>query len=792
MASLAAVVLCAMAARAAPSPAAARVNWLSHPVRANETVLVSGAFGADASFVLRPGRGPSVTISAGQTDAHTASFVLPASTLASAAGGEEEEVYAAWQVDGGRWLNTPDIWWFQGDLGKAASSGGELRVFGRSLCANGALASPTLRLRSKGTAAAHFVKNISAEPASCDAFHAKFRLDGVPAGTYEGDMLGGGSAAAAGWAPLRMFSSAADPRDGTITVQTAGGLARALFGERVFNVAAYCTVGTDCGVVGTNSSFAVLAALRAARAAGGGTVLIPRGQWFLNHTAGALAVPPNTLLRGEAASLTAVFFPEQMMGEAPTPAYLYGDFSAAASWGVEDLTVYISRYYSGVVNCGASTDGFSMRRVRVRANAFAMLGAPVGSPSRGRSANYTQPDVGAAVRLEGCTNFVIADNDIYATWAVFQTGGKTSSGADAPNSDGGLILRNTIWNGGGVLNFDSVRGIVFEGNTATGISLAAFGSNIADYNYYEGFAHHVYMHANRQQHVWGADREVVTLDPCSGSFTANVAAADGTALAFNMSSAHGGPAGVVPGGLVSILDGAGAGQYRRLTSNAGNGSVTIDAPFDTPLDATSLAQLSDMRGQMIFDANEFTDTGAFQLYGNAYDVVVANTVFTRATGLFSWALAESDHNYCPNLRVQFLGNRVVEGAHMFNYVSDRLGNEGKVMMEPYTFNVVTDGVQFGGGGGDQPPLPYAGPLARLVVLRRNTVDSNGGIFLGGASAGIVMEHNVVANSTCLPRHGVSQSLGACIGVDRAHLSGVIVTRGNIAAPPPATATDRNY
>ena len=40
-------------------------------------------------------------------------------------------------------------------------------------------------------------------------------------------------------------------------------------------------------------------------------VLLPRGQWYLNHSEGALVVPPNVVLRGAATALTAVYFPEQ-------------------------------------------------------------------------------------------------------------------------------------------------------------------------------------------------------------------------------------------------------------------------------------------------------------------------------------------------------------------------------------------------------------------------------------------------------------------------------------------------
>ena len=58
-------------------------------------------------------------------------------------------------------------------------------------------------------------------------------------------------------------------------------------------------------------------------------------------------------------------------------------------------------------------------------------------------------------------------------------------------------------------DFDSVRDVIFEENTAVGIALASFGSNVANYNFYDGYAHHVYHSANTMQHVWGADREPV-------------------------------------------------------------------------------------------------------------------------------------------------------------------------------------------------------------------------------------------------------------------------------------------
>lgn len=75
----------------------------------------------------------------------------------------------------------------------------------------------------------------------------------------------------------------------------------------------------------------------------------------------------------------------------PDPSHLFpGAGSTTGSWGLSDLSIYITHFYNGFCYCGANVDGFVLRRVLLRANAFAMLGVPLGNPSRGRTANYTQ------------------------------------------------------------------------------------------------------------------------------------------------------------------------------------------------------------------------------------------------------------------------------------------------------------------------------------------------------------------------------------------------------------------
>ena len=331
----------------------ASLNWMSQLIAANETVLLAGG-GFNTSSVVqltRPGM-PTITTNPLHVSEVALSFILPAAVSSLSWGVT---------VDGSNelWLNAPEIWWWQGDLGVAASVGGQLRVFGRALAMGASL--PTLRLRHIGSQ--QWGAPVVASSAS--AWHATFPMTLAP-GAFEAELQGGGDAAAAGWIPLVSFTAPAVPRDRLVEVR---GSSRAVFGQAIFDVGDFCRVGSDCGVVGTNSSWAVLRALEAAGEVGGGTVQLPRGQWYLNHSAGDLRIPPNVLLRGEATDLTAIYFPEQQKGEAPWPAYLHttartAGAAAPFAWAVEDLTLYISHFYEGVVHCGTDVDGFSMRRVR--------------------------------------------------------------------------------------------------------------------------------------------------------------------------------------------------------------------------------------------------------------------------------------------------------------------------------------------------------------------------------------------------------------------------------------------
>ena len=161
-----------------------------------------------------------------------------------------------------------------------------------------------------------------------------------------------------------------------------------------------------------------------------------------------------------------------------------------------------------------------------------------------------------------------------------------------------------------------------------------------------------------------------------GDYNGPVKVLPGGGTKLELTPGSGSAAGGSMGGMVSVLAGTGSGQYRRLVhiakgASGGGDVVTLDRPFETPLDETSIVQLGPFKGRFIFDENRYEDCGAFQLYANAADVIVSKHHFARAEGLLSWGRATGGHVYAPNIRVQFVDNVVEEGNHMWNWSARR-------------------------------------------------------------------------------------------------------------------------
>ena len=343
-------------------------------------------------------------------------------------------------------------------------------------------------------------------------FEARFELpSSLAPGEYTAELSNGLSSPSKGeWFPLDMFigCDGSTPSCGAGRLTTVTISKARVWPTQVFEVDCEWhkpIFERPCGWVGARDTGQLDAALAKAKAAGGGIVHLPRGQYYID---GPIVVPPNTVVRGEATDLVSIYFREQQPWEAPTPGYIHANNSAAA-WAVEDLAVYVSSFYHSVFHVGPTTVDFALRRVRVRAAAYAMLddrscGTTCGSNSRGnnvsaetlcrpcvpapffcpktihfcpqisclgnscpnnkhRFANFSHMSSGEVVMLAGNSGYSITDCDLLGTAIIIHTGTHgASSGSPARY---GYIARNVLWNANAAHWFDGIKEVICKSGT---------------------------------------------------------------------------------------------------------------------------------------------------------------------------------------------------------------------------------------------------------------------------------------------------------------------------------------
>lgn len=394
------------------------VSWVSSPLNANDTAIVLGGGFDPTSAVVHlstlsstPFVSVVITPVPGHTTEGSLKFTVP-----------EDFPEDAWELrivnngtglSSGPWaLNTAQPWWVQGDCGDTATPGGWLRVFGTSISSTSetvtklrrrirdlrdAISSPkaaaddaagddsavvqaaveildirsrlaglpqpqtTLRLTSLSSGLPVY---INATAANASKWSAYFPLPaGLALGDYNVSVSNGNGGVTWAFTALDSFITPDMPHASSITIAPP----RSWPGVARFTVA---TRSLPCRQPCNTSDDALSAALEAAATSGGGTVYFPRGQYFLTR---AVIVPPFTVLAGEREDLVALYFAEDTNETAP-PSYfspsIASNSTTTMSWGVQDLTVYVSAYHHNIFDAGNTTDGFFLRRIRTRINAF--------------------------------------------------------------------------------------------------------------------------------------------------------------------------------------------------------------------------------------------------------------------------------------------------------------------------------------------------------------------------------------------------------------------------------------
>ena len=700
------------AARAICDPApAAIVFWASDPVQPDDTVLAMGADMGNVTTV-RLGRltdaAPSTVVAWTsvkplQITPRSVKFVIPAAWRSG--------LYAFRLVSGTKsspttLVNAPDPWWWQGDQGQAASPGGWVRVFGKSLNFGGI---SEARLEASGG------RTLLVKSGRSDGYCLPFTLPvRTPLGHYS-LFVHNGFGGNAGWVPA-----------GTVDVKRP-----AVWPARIFNVMDFYGVQAASEIAKTQSkgspaidrTEAIQAALQKAQANGGGVVYFPEGKYALR---GALQVPPHTLLRGAGMGLVALWWGKSGFAldggsdarrlesdDPPVPPTLI----SGTNFGLENLSLYLPRLYQTAIDGG---EGFRMQRVRIRVDRYWIRSG--------------EREDGLTLRLGN--NGRVTDCDILARGVAF---------AFAPGQDI-FLARNQVMAGKSPLALEHGDRVIVEGNTFVSLDPTAY-INVA------GEGRNIYYARNRHQSLFAQQSDYSwTFDGNGGAYLGGVASVRGTKLTLAQDPAYpswaGEPSPLWQRAAVCILAGRGAGQYRFVTGNAGR-EWQVDRPFGVPPDGTSVVSIVPFRGRLLLIGNHFEDAGWVNTgYGSSFDVVCANNQLWRVGALLNLGLRETD-GVQPSWDIQYLNNDVYEGQTLVQTTGDPRNKT--LFPGPITQAVVHRRHHIhGDNSGD---INVGGNAADVVVEHCTLDNRHSKITADAGTTGILFRDNGIAQGALLGYQG---------------------------------------
>jgi hypothetical protein len=656
------------------------VFWASDPIRPGETAMAIGeGFGAQAVVETarltdgptgEPSEAPAAwpeswqRLAVAPATEQSLKFTLPAEW--------KPGIFAVRITKGNAavvaLLNVPQIWWTQGDLGIEASPGGWIRVFGKNLGSkvNGSVA-PAARLVGAKTVTLTL---------SADGYTGKVTLPSdLPPGQYM-LRIHSGRGGPSGWSkPVAVHVAMPHP-----------------WPQTVFNV-------KDSGAAGDgvkDDTAAVRAALAKARQNGGGQVVFPSGRYRLS---GGLKVPRFTVLRGDDRQRTCLAWNDLPK---PPDALVAG----TNSFGIEELTLYAQNYRHVIVGDLGDKPGAGdvfLRGVRVRANVFRGHPTVEQVDARFREAQQLGTGGGDTVRLGG-PNVEIVDCDLYGSGRALYLS----------RVRGGTVRNSTLANGRwGWYCISGSDGLCFEDNLLMGADLMSTGGGL---NCLDGSmsSENVYFSHNRLRLMHGWDREAMTSDAGGDAYFGKIRSAHGTTLDLTAEPKWTGRNWA--GALVCVLQGRGAGQYRRIVRHSGT-TVELDRPWTVAPDAASELCITAFQGRYMILDNEFTDTGAMQFFGTSIECLAVGNRATRMQGFRG--LGMWYEGFQPSWFCQFLGNEILEG----NY---------------YHVDSAADAV-LEVASGTAPP--YAGSMNRGSVIRDNHLNNHAQIRVTGQCRDVVVERN---------------------------------------------------
>ena len=689
------------------------IFWTSSPAQPDEAVYLQGhALTVEAAVeyaripnsgdasILKWTKAPSL-----QASGVSMQFLLPA-----------DEALGAYRVrvSSGKdtaesTFNLPEVWWTQGEGGlSTAYRGGWLRVFGRALQLG--------QSRSQVRIEAAGETRLLTPTKPGDGYSLNFELPkDVAVGRYT-VKVHNGFGGEAGWRP-----------SGDVSVIDAP-----VWPSQRFDVTRYGATPNDDG----DDAPGIQAALDTAGKAGGGEVFISPGRYVVST---GLKIPRRVTLKGAGRELVALQWYDYGVNPTKPPAPSYAKqgepplalIQGDAWFRVQDLTLFAFSHYHGVLAQHWKGEGnVHLSRVRMRLDETAVnFGRFFATKDGWADAEFREIQARRERRKGWWT-------------AAFQAGGPNISVDECDFEDNGfgIILDNPV---GAVIRNSrfysafskGARAMILEDNTLHSFwpgthdsfddPLRRRGQSRREANPATQF---LYMARNSSKET-RSDREATSLDSHGpfGRYLGPIEAVQGTTLKLKALSADGQkpPKNAPVGYGVYILDGRGAGQFRRVVGGA-EMRIEMDRPFDVLPDSASIVSIAKYHGELLYIDNDFTDTGDIQIWGGAVNTVFKGTKLTR-TGGFNQAGGYIFGGVIPIWFLEQFDTHVIEG-------NSPGGPPFRVRDTRLSMNTYRH------------PEFYTGPCVRAVVLRRVIGENNASIDITGAVRGALVEHSLLKNN----------------------------------------------
>jgi hypothetical protein len=597
--------LCLLLIAALVLPAGAetpRIFWASDPVRPDETVLVQGSEFDGAKVELlkladsgQPAAGPQ-KMEVLQGSESSLKFIVPADwkqgVYALKVTGKDGKVSKEWLI------NSPDVWWTQGDEGEAATPGGWLRAFGKSLNFGG---KTVLRLTPESG------KRIELAATKADAFAASFEIPpGLAPGSYTAAMHNGlgGDAAWRDLPAIRIDPPVAWPQEVFSVLDFYGPKA---VEEAIQSRQRYKPF--------MDRMEGVRAALAKAKENGGGIVYFPVGKYLITER---LDIPPCTTIRGAGQNMSLLWWGEKGLenqfyadvNEDPKKArerlgLKQVDALRGSDYGIENIGLFVPFAYKEAIS---ATGRFRMNKVLVRVDRGWLL--------KGAEAMEYKP---YTVLIKPTSNYQITGCDLMASKeAIWQGKSNTELGRY------GVVAGNTIAANTVFISYSAAREMILEENRFLGTAPRTY-LNI------KAYARHIYYARNEHESPYGPQTiSHFTSDLSTAAFAGRDCKVEGThlTLSFDPDVPHWNNwKSSLPWSrpMVVVQDGRGAGQWREVASFDGR-KVVLEEPFEVEPDADSFLFLLPGVARWIMDGNSYQDYDwVVPGYDVGIDVICANT-----------------------------------------------------------------------------------------------------------------------------------------------------------------------